>query len=201
MLIQHFGVGNTYIHNLWTHIFHTSSLSLVSFSSFCSIALDSASSFFPFNQWACQNVWCARYGAHHTIPQANHTTQCTHSACVWTSSPYLLVFLLQTVPVRIGCLCISPPSAHSPSPPDPVPQPVLPRVVSAQVTNVLNADRTESEFPFCIFINTGAEGNDGQYIQYTQCGEGQLRWVSTMLYVPVSYRTQCTKCTQYCDGN
>ena len=115
-------------------------------------------------------------------------------------APYLLVFLLQTVPVRIGCLCKSS-SAHSPSPPDPVPQPVLSRVVSAPVTTVLNADRTESEFPFCLFINTGAEGNDGQYIQCTQCGEGQLKWVSTMLYVPVSYRTQCTKCTQYCEGN
>ena len=54
-----------------------------------------------------------------------------------------------------------------------------------------------------VFSNTAAEGNDGQCIQYTQCGEGQLKCMGKtyVLAVPVSYRTQCTKDTQCSEGN
>ena len=57
---------------------------------------------------------------------------------------------------------------------------------------VFNADRTETGFPFCLFISIAAEGSDGQCIQYTQCGRGRLKWVNSIYAVVVSSYTMQT---------
>ena len=40
-----------------------------------------------------------------------------------------------------------------------------------------------SMFTDARFISIAAQGNDGQYIQDTQCGRRQLKWASSMLHV------------------